>query len=49
MTFAIIFMSLIVVSTLVGIVFGIYGYVSAKLWECNAKELKGNDWDENLS
>lgn len=49
MTFAIIFMSLIVVSTLVGITFGIYGYANAKLWERNAKNLKGNDWDESFA
>ena len=43
MIFAITFISLLVVSTIIGITFGIYGYVSAKLWERNAKELKGND------
>jgi hypothetical protein len=49
MTFAIIFMSLIVVSTLVGITFGIYGYATDKLWERNAKNLKGNDWEESFA
>ena len=49
MIFAITFISLFVISTIVSITFGIYGYASAKLWERNAKNLKGNDWDESFA
>ncbi len=49
MIFAFTFISVLVISTIVSITFGFYGYASAKLWERNAKNLKGNDWDESFA
>lgn len=46
MIFAITLISLLVLSSIVGITFGIYGYISAKLWELSAKKLSYNDWED---
>lgn len=46
MIFAITFISLFVISTIVGITFGIYGYASAKLWERNEKTMSEREWEE---
>lgn len=39
MIFAITLISLFVISSIIGITFGIYGYASAKLWELTAKKM----------
>jgi len=47
--FAITLISLFVISSLVGIIFGIYGYAVAKLWERSAKKMTGNEWEEEFA
>jgi hypothetical protein len=49
MIFAITLLSLIAISSVVGITFGIYGYASAKLWERYAKKMTGNEWEEEFA
>jgi len=47
--FAITLISLFVISSLVGIIFGIYGYISAKLWERSAKKMTVDEWEQEFA
>ena len=49
MIFAITLISLLVISSLVGITFGIYGYASAKLWESSAKKMTVDEWEQEFA
>jgi len=49
MIFAITLISLFVISSIIGITFGIYGYAVAKLWERSAKKMTVNEWEEEFA
>jgi len=47
--FAITLISLLVISSIIGITFGIYGYASAKLWERSAKKMTVDEWEQEFA
>jgi len=49
MIFAITLISLLVISSIIGITFGIYGYASAKLWERSAKKMTVDEWEQEFA